>query len=81
MHSSVKGFDFEMNTQCIRFFQYANRSCTEIKNELYVALDEGYVSYSQFKPARHPAGRVYTSRPDEQMTKSVSYTHLRAHET
>jgi len=69
MHNSAKGFDFGTNAQCIRFVRYAKRSCTEIKNEIYVALDEGYISPNQFKPARHPG--MYTSRPDEQMTKSL----------
>ena len=50
------GFDSETNAEFIRFLRYAKRSCTEVQSELYVALDEEYISTNEFKPARHLAG-------------------------
>jgi len=56
MHNIAEGFDSETNAEFIRFLRYAKRSCTEVQSELYVALDEGYISPNEFKPARHLAG-------------------------
>ena len=56
MHNIAEGFDSETNEEFIRFLRYAKRSCTEVQSELYVALDEKYISPNEFKPARHLAG-------------------------
>ena len=56
MHNIAEGFDSETNAEFIRFLRYAKRSCTEVQSELYVALDEEYISPNEFKPARHLAG-------------------------
>ena len=56
MHNIAEGFDSETNAEFIRFLRYAKRSCTEVQSELYVALDEEYISSNEFKPARHLAG-------------------------
>ena len=44
MHNIAEGFDSETNAEFIRFLRYAKRSCTEVQSELYVALDEKYIS-------------------------------------
>ena len=44
MHNIAEGFDSETNAEFIRFLRYAKRSCTEVQSELYVALDEEYIS-------------------------------------
>ena len=44
MHNIAEGFDSESNAGFIRFLRYAKRSCTEVQSELYVALDEEYIS-------------------------------------
>ena len=49
MHNIAEGFDSETNPEFIRFLRYAKRSCTEVQSELYVALDEKYISSSEFK--------------------------------
>ena len=49
MHNIAEGFDSEMNAEFIRFLRYAKRSCTEVQSELYVALDEEYISPNEFK--------------------------------
>ena len=40
MHNIAEGFDSKTNPDFIRFLGYAQRSCTEVQSELYVALDE-----------------------------------------
>jgi len=49
MHNIAEGFDSETNAEFIRFLRYAKRSCTEVRSELYVALDEVYISPNEFK--------------------------------
>ena len=49
MHNIAEGFDSETNAEFIRFLRYAKRSCSEVQSELYVALDEGYISADEFK--------------------------------
>jgi len=49
MHNIAEGFDSETNAEFIRFLRYAKRSCTEVQSELYVALDEEYISPSEFR--------------------------------
>ncbi len=49
MHNIAEGFDSETNAEFIRFLRYAKRSCTEVQSELYVALDETYISPDEFK--------------------------------
>ena len=49
MHNIAEGFDSETNAESIRFLRYAKRSCTEVQSELYVALDEEYISPNEFK--------------------------------
>src|SRR3970040_522411 len=49
MHNTAEGFDSESNAEFIRFLRYAKRSCTEVQSELYVALDEEYISPNEFK--------------------------------
>ena len=48
MHNIAEGFDSETNAEFIRFLRYAKRSCTEVRSELYVALDEEYISPNEF---------------------------------
>jgi four helix bundle protein len=49
MHNIAEGFDSETNPEFIRFLRYAKRSCTEVQSELYVALDQQYISNAEFK--------------------------------
>src|SRR3990167_4070329 len=49
MRNIAEGFDSEANAEFIRFLRYAKRSCTEVQSELYVALDEEYISPNEFK--------------------------------
>jgi len=49
MHNIAEGFDSETNAEFIRFLRYSKRSCMEVQSELYVALDEEYISPNEFK--------------------------------
>jgi four helix bundle protein len=39
MNNIAGGFDADANTEFIRFLRYAERSCSEVQSELYIALD------------------------------------------
>lgn len=58
MHNIAERFDAESNLEFIRFLRYAKRSCTEVQSELYVALDEKYISKEEFENAYKLAGRT-----------------------
>ncbi|MDJ0830614.1 MAG: four helix bundle protein [Desulfobacterales bacterium] len=58
MHNIAEGFDSETNPEFIRFLGYAKRSCTEVQSELYVALDEKYISKDEFSETYELAGRT-----------------------
>lgn len=58
MHNIAEGFDSESNAEFIRFLRYAKRSCSEVQSELYVALDEKYITKDEFKSAYDQAGKT-----------------------
>jgi four helix bundle protein len=58
MHNIAEGFDSETNPEFIRFLRYAKRSCTEVQSELYVSLDQQYITNSEFQDAYDHAGRT-----------------------
>ena len=58
MHNTAEGFDAETTAEFIRFLRYAKRSCTEVQSELYVALDEGYITQFEFDDAYEQARRT-----------------------
>lgn len=49
MHNIAEGFDGGSDAEFIRFLRYAQRSCTEVKSQLYAALDQDYISDKQFR--------------------------------
>ena len=58
MHNIAEGFDAESNAEFIRFLRYAKRSCSEVQSELYVALDEKYISSGEFDETYELARRT-----------------------
>ena len=48
MHNIAEGFDCGSDVEFIRFLRYAQRSCTEVQSELYVAFDQKYLSEQHF---------------------------------
>ena len=58
MHNIAEGFDSETNPEFVRFLRYAKRSCTEVQSELYVALDQQYITHAEFQDVYDHAGRT-----------------------
>ena len=58
MHNIAEGFDSETNPEFVRFLRYAKRSCTEVQSELYTALDQEYITKTEFQDVYDYAGRT-----------------------
>jgi four helix bundle protein len=58
MHNIAEGFDSGSDSEFARFLRYAQRSCTEVQSELYVALDQDYVTKPQFDALFEQASRA-----------------------
>ena len=58
MHNIAEGFDSETNAEFVRFLRYAKRSCSEVQSELYIALDEEYLTPDEFKDVYEQARRT-----------------------
>ena len=58
MHNIAEGFDSETNPEFVRFLRYAKRSCTEVQSELYMALDQQYITKAEFQNVYDHAGRT-----------------------
>ena len=58
MHNIAEGFDAETNPEFVRFLRYAKRSCTEVQSELYVAMDQQYITNDEFQDVYDHAGRT-----------------------
>jgi len=48
----------ETNAEFIRFLRYAKRPCTEVQSELYVTLDNQYITQEQFEDVYEQARRT-----------------------
>lgn len=49
MNNICEGFDSRSNNEFIRFLTYSRRSCSEVQNCLYIALDQKYISEKEFQ--------------------------------
>jgi four helix bundle protein len=49
MNNICEGFDSKSNKEFNRFLIYSRRSCSEVQNCLYVALDQKYISEVEFR--------------------------------
>jgi len=58
MHNIAEGFDSETNSEFVRFLRYAKRSCTEVQSELYMALDQQYITKTEFQNVYDHTGRT-----------------------
>jgi four helix bundle protein len=58
MHNIAEGFDSETNSEFLRFLRYAKRSCSEVQSQLYVALDQKYISKAEFQDVYDHAGQT-----------------------
>lgn len=48
MSNIAEGFDSGSRAEFARFLAYAQRSCSELQSEIYVALDQDYVTMEEF---------------------------------
>jgi len=48
MHNIAEGFDSGSRVEFRRFLRYAQRSSSEVKSQLYIALDQSYVRQHEF---------------------------------
>lgn len=58
MHNIAEGFDGGSNAEFVKFLRYVQRSCSEVKSELYVALDQKYLSASEFDAVYEMTGKT-----------------------
>ena len=58
MHNIAEGFDAGGDVEFRRFLRYAQRSCTEVQSELYVAGDQKYISQAEFTELYSQASRT-----------------------
>ena len=58
MHNIAEGFDSGSHAEFARFMGYAQRSCSEVQSELYVALDQGYITREEFEDIYKHAERT-----------------------
>ena len=49
MNNISEGFDSGSNKEFSRFLSYSRRSCSELQNCLYIALDQKYITEDEFK--------------------------------
>ena len=48
MHNIAEGFGADSNQEFIKFLGYAQRPCSEVQSQLYVALDQAYIHETKF---------------------------------
>ena len=58
MHNIAEGFDAGTNPEFMRFLKMARRSASEVRSQLYLALDRKYIDGSQLKTAYDLATEV-----------------------
>ncbi len=51
MHNIAEGFDSGTRAEFVRFLKIARRSGSEVQSELYLALDQRYITAEQLKSA------------------------------
>ena len=54
----AEGFESQSNPEFVRFLTYSRRSASEVKNQLYIALDERYITEDEFKQLYDSASEI-----------------------
>ncbi len=58
MNNICEGFDSRSSNEFIRFLTYSRRSCSEVQNCLYVALDQNYITAEAFEACYSHCKRI-----------------------
>ena len=58
MNNIAEGFDAGSDAEFIRFLKIARRSASEVQSELYLGLDQKYITSIQLEEAYHKATEV-----------------------
>lgn len=72
MSNIAEGFESDTQQQFIRFLAYAKASSGEVRAQLYVALDAGYIDETQFDALRNLAQTC-----SRQLSAFISYLKKR----
>jgi four helix bundle protein len=59
MHNIAEGFDGGSNAEFVKFLRYSQRSCSEVQSQLYVALDQAYISQDEFDSIYEQAAKTH----------------------
>lgn len=59
MDNIAEGYDAGSHAEFARFLSYAQRSCTEVKSQLYRALDKKLVDQAEFERIYNLAGETH----------------------
>ena len=51
MHNIAEGFDAGSDKEFTRFLRYARRSASEVQSQLYLALDQDYITADELQEA------------------------------
>ncbi len=51
MHNIAEGFDAGTRAEFVRFLKIARRSASEVQSELYLALDQEYITLTELEAA------------------------------
>jgi four helix bundle protein len=60
MHNIAEGFDGGSNAEFAKFLRYSQRSASEVQSQLYVALDQNYISQAEFDEIYALAGHAHS---------------------
>ena len=55
----AEGFDGGSNAEFVKFLRYSQRSCSEVQSQLYIALDQTYISQDEFDSLYEQAARTH----------------------
>lgn len=76
MHNIAEGFDAGSDAEFMRFLRYARRSTSEVQSELYLALDQKYISDTEFyeiynlaKQCKHKINALLSYLKQNKLTK------------